>query len=128
MKKILSGKRILLIEDQVFVSTMYRDYLAANGAEVTVAPNGDMGLNFMKEHAFDVVLLDRILDEHLDGFAVLEKMRADERTKETPVIFLTNLNLEENEKEFIANNKVAGYYVKADIPLDVLAQILSTTK
>ncbi len=105
---------------------MYKEFFEMNGADVHVEADGPSALRALEEGPYDIVLLDRILDEGMDGFDVLREMRNSDKTKNTPVIFLTNLNLEESEKGFIQSHNVSGYYVKAEVSLDTLAQVVAS--
>jgi DNA-binding response OmpR family regulator len=121
--RILTGKKMLLIEDEEQVSAMYKKFFENNGATVVVAGDGKKGLEILEEDIIDVVVLDRMLSVDMDGFEVLRRMRVNEKTKGVPVVILSNLNLKDSEIDFIEQNAVAGYYVKADVSLDALASI-----
>jgi DNA-binding response OmpR family regulator len=81
--------RVLLIEDDVDAAEMYRLRLVADGYAVVVAHDGSEGLRIAAEDAPDFVYLDLRLPG-LDGFEVLERLRADEATTHIPVIILSN--------------------------------------
>lgn len=84
-------KRILLVEDDSFISGMYRTKLAALGYEVELAEEGDTAWDKLQQDPIpDLVLLDIVLPKK-DGFEILEGLRKEERTKNLPVILLTNL-------------------------------------
>ena len=82
---------ILVIED----NKVHRDTLAASlereGHSVTTAENGRDGLEIVKAQPFDVVLLDIVMPE-LDGFQVLERIKADPRVRHIPVIVITAMD------------------------------------
>lgn len=84
-------KRILLVEDDSFISGMYRTKLSALGYEVELAEEGDVAWERLQADPIpDLVLLDIVLPKK-DGFEILEGLRKEERTKNLPVILLTNL-------------------------------------
>lgn len=124
MPQILVEKKILLVEDEELVCEMYKKFFEGNGVTVVVAPDGKTALNILEHDTFDVVVLDRMLSVDMDGFEVLRHMREMEKTKNTPVVILTNLNLEDSEIEFVTTHNVAGYHVKADISLDALSDVI----
>lgn len=82
-------KRILLIEDETVVATIYQNHLRKAGYEVVVANDGAAGLQGLSEHQPDAVLLDVMLPM-LNGLEVLKKMRAQPEFARTPVFVLTS--------------------------------------
>ena len=104
--------RVLFIEDDVDLAEMYRLKLEMDGYTVTRAPDGEEGLRLAGEIHPDIVFLDIRLPK-MDGFAVLEAMRADDDLKHVPVIILSNYG----EEELIERGMKLGaleYLVKAD--------------
>jgi CheY-like chemotaxis protein len=81
--------KVLLIEDDVDAAEMYRLRLAADGYTVVTANDGREGLRMATDEAPDFIYLDLRLPG-LDGFEVLEHLRADPETATIPVIILTN--------------------------------------
>jgi DNA-binding response OmpR family regulator len=81
--------KVLLIEDDEFAAEMYRLRLAADGYTVVVGQDGEEGLRMASEERPDFIYLDLRLPG-LDGFEVLERLRADPGTKHIPVIILSN--------------------------------------
>ena len=77
---------LLLVEDEKHLSIMVYDFLTAKGCHVTCASDGFAGLDIAKKNSFDVLILDVMLPG-IDGFTILEKLRADSIT--TPALFLT---------------------------------------
>lgn len=86
--------KVLLIEDDEFAAEMYRLRLSGDGYEVVIARNGQEGLNLAASVLPDFVYLDIRLPI-LDGFEVLEQLRANPLTAHIPVIILTNYGEEE---------------------------------
>lgn len=81
--------KVLFIEDDPAVAEMYKLKLELDGYTVTVARDGEEGLKMATEAPPDIIFLDTRLPK-MDGFAVLEQLRASDRTKEVPVIILSN--------------------------------------
>jgi two-component system alkaline phosphatase synthesis response regulator PhoP len=108
------SKKILIIEDDNMISSMYKTKLTQDGYEVFVAANGAQGLDLaMQEHP-DLILLDIILPQ-LDGFSVLQELKSNKAsTKDIPVIMLTNLSTEE-DKDKGAKFGATDYLVKASL-------------
>lgn len=82
---------ILLVEDDSFISGMYQAKLSGLGYQVELQEDGEAAAaRLAKDPLPDLVLLDVVLPKK-DGFEILEALRADKRTKQLPVILLTNL-------------------------------------
>ena len=81
--------KVLFIEDDPAVAEMYKLKLELDGYTVTVAKDGEEGLQMANEAPPDIIFLDTRLPK-MDGFAVLERLRSAERTSEIPVIILSN--------------------------------------
>ncbi len=79
---------ILLIEDHAPLRENLRELLALEGFHVLVADSGRAGLQLAAQHHPALVLCD-IMMPGMDGYAVLERLRADATTKAVPFIFLT---------------------------------------
>jgi DNA-binding response OmpR family regulator len=81
--------KVLLIEDDVAAAEMYRLRLVADGYSVVIGHDGHEGLRMATDEAPDFIYLDLRLPG-LDGFEVLERLRAGTATMHIPVIILTN--------------------------------------
>ena len=114
--------KILLIEDEEMLASMYSTKFKKEGFEIEVALNGEEGLKKAKENKFDIVLVDIIMPK-LDGFAVLKELRTMEEYKEIPIFMLTNLGQDEDMEK---GKKLGAtdYLVKANFtPSQVLEKI-----
>lgn len=106
-------KKILIIEDDEAISSMYKTKLEADGFLILTAFNGANGFELAKKEKPDIIMLDVILPQ-LDGFSVLEKLKNNDKIKKIPVVMLTNLSTEED----IAKGEKLGaidYLVKASL-------------
>lgn len=92
----INNKTILLMEDDIMVSSIYKAKFEADGFKVVIAIDGASGLELLKKEKPDIVLQDVILPG-LDGFSVLEEIKRDKATKNIPVIMLTNLGTPEDK-------------------------------
>lgn len=79
---------ILVVEDETDISTLIEYTLAKGGYEVSCAESGEAALRLVSEKNLDLVILDLMLPG-LDGLEVCRRLRADERTRQTPIIMLT---------------------------------------
>jgi DNA-binding response OmpR family regulator len=88
-------KKILYIEDEQALQKTFSDASKRAGYEVVSAMDGALGFELAKVEKPDLILLDFILPK-MNGLEVLEQLRAEEATKEIPVIIFTNLEGPEN--------------------------------
>ena len=103
---------VLFIEDDAAVAEMYRLKLELDGYTVTIAPDGEQGLKLARETPPDIVFLDIRLPR-MDGFSVLEALRADAGLRRIPVIILSNYG----EAELVERGLKLGaldYLIKAE--------------
>src|SRR3989344_2337998 len=82
--------KILIIDDDQFISDMYVLKLREAGFDADAASDGATGLEKIKNDAPDMVLLDIILP-NMDGFEILKNAENEKLTKKTKFILLSNL-------------------------------------
>lgn len=87
--------KILLIEDDSFLSSIYLKKFNLEGFDIQSAPEGEKGIELARAQKPDVILLDILLPKK-DGFAVLEELKKDPATQAIPVIVMTNLSEDDN--------------------------------
>jgi len=90
--------KILLVEDDPFLTTMYKTRFSSEGHEVMTAQDGESALEVLKKSPPDLAMLDVMLPK-LGGFGILEEMQKTDSLKKIPVIVLTNLADEESIKK-----------------------------
>jgi DNA-binding response OmpR family regulator len=114
--------RILIVEDDSYISDMYRIKLESEGFEVEVAADGQAGLDFVMANHPDLVLLDIVMPK-MDGFAVLQKIRKNPDFKDMPIVMLTNLGQKESVERGLLLG-ANGYIIKAHFtPSEVVDKI-----
>ena len=77
--------RILIIEDEVAIADLEKDYLELSGFEVVIENAGDTGLKRALEEEFDLIVLDLMLPG-IDGFEVCRQIR---QNKDIPIIMVS---------------------------------------
>lgn len=110
--------RILLVEDDQFLSSILRDHLRLNGYEVECAFDGDMAVRRAIENHFDAILLDILLPQK-DGFEVLAMLKSLAATKEIPVIVISNLS-DQGSVDRMKQGGAYSYLVKAHVTPDLV--------
>ena len=77
--------KILIIEDEIAIAELEKDYLELSGFEVDVETQGDVGLLRALKEEIDLIILDLMLPG-VDGFEICRKIR---ETKNTPIIIVS---------------------------------------
>ncbi|HSW96884.1 MAG TPA: response regulator [Candidatus Saccharimonadales bacterium] len=111
-------KKILVAEDDKFLSSAYRVKLTKAGFEVQIASDGNEALNLLKTFTPDLILLDLMMPIK-DGFATLQEIKANPIWQHIPVIVASNLGQKEDtEKTMKLGAK--DFVIKSDLSLDEL--------
>jgi DNA-binding response OmpR family regulator len=114
--------RIVLMEDDDMLSSMYDEALSRMGFSVGIAKTGKEGLRLVEENEPDLVILDIVMPDG-DGFFVLKNIKENQKTKNIPVIMHTNL-FSEADKEEAMRLGAEEYVVKANVTPTQLAKIV----
>lgn len=102
---------VLLVEDDTFLSNIYKTKFELEGFKITTAEDGALGLEQAKKKKPDIILLDILLPK-MDGFTVLEKLKSESTTADIPVILLTNLGQKDDVDKGLSMGAV-DYLIKA---------------
>lgn len=120
----MESKKVLLIEDDPFLSSLLKNRLMREGLTVLHAKDGEEGIALLKENQVQLVLLDLILPKK-SGFEVLEAIRQDPQMQNAPVIIISNLG----QPEDVQKGQDLGaieYFIKAKTSIeDLVANIIS---
>ena len=77
--------KILIVEDELTIAELERDYLELAGFEVMIETDGERGANLAMEEEFDLIILDIMLPGR-DGFEICREIRQE---KNTPIIMVS---------------------------------------
>lgn len=94
----MTKKKILLVEDEPLLISLYKETFENEPYIFNIAETGNDALRAAKSSYPDLILLD-ILLPGMNGFEVLRKLKSSSKTKDIPVIVLTNLGSEETDKD-----------------------------
>jgi len=108
--------KILLIEDDPFLSDLYKNQLEKAGHSVLQSFDPAEGLKTIVDVKPDLVILDLIMPK-FSGMEILRKIRADETLKEVNVIVLSNIKDEKIVKEAL-DLGAKGYIIKTTVTPD----------
>lgn len=79
------NKRILIIEDELSIAELEKDYLELSNFDVSIEERGDSGLLRALNENFDIILLDLMLPD-LDGFEICKRIR---EKKDIPILMIS---------------------------------------
>lgn len=116
------AKKILVLEDEPFISELYLRALKKGGYEADVVIDGREALKAAQGNNYDIILLD-IMVPNLMGTDILNKLRNSKATPhlKAKIIITTNLEMSDEERAAI-ESKADGFIVKADItPKELVA-------
>lgn len=83
--------KVLIVDDDDFISGVFALPLERTGFDVHVVPDGIQALEAVRNDKPDLILPDLIMPK-LDGFDTLTKLKKDKRTKDIPVLVLSSLS------------------------------------
>lgn len=110
--------RILIVDDEVRIREVVKEYAKVSGYECEEASNGIDAIEMVKNNNYDCVILDIMMPE-LDGFSACKKIKA---IKNVPVIMLS-ARQEEDDKLFSFDIGVDDYVTKPFSPKELMARI-----
>ena len=116
------SKHILCIEDEPEMIDLIRLILGRRGFEVIGAGGGKEGLEKMRQSKPDLVLLDLMMPD-IDGWEVYQQMKADEKTKDIPVIVVTAKAQSIDKVLGLHIAKVDDYIAKPFSPQELLNSV-----
>lgn len=90
-------KTVLVVDDEPTIRTLVNAVLDSPDVQTIEAADGSEAIDMIRRYRPDLVLLDIVMPR-MDGFAVCERMRAEESTARTPVLLLTALG-QESDRE-----------------------------
>ena len=121
------AKKIFIIEDEAALLYALEAKLRLEGFEVETAGDGEEALKKLKIYKPDLIVLDIILPK-IDGWEVLQMIRADVKLVNVPVVIVTNLT-DKHSREKGIELGVDNYLVKSDYDLsELVSRIRSALK
>ncbi|MDP3971101.1 MAG: response regulator [bacterium] len=121
--------KVLIVEDDKFLSELISTKLDKEGFDISLAGDGETGVNKASEFKPDIILLDIMLPG-MDGFEVLEKLKghSDKAITEIPVVILSNFGQESKVEKGLQLGAV-DYLVKANFTTgEIVAKIKEVLK
>lgn len=123
-----SGRKILCIEDEHFISELYARALTKSGYQVATMNDGVKGLAEAESNKYDIILLD-LMVPNLTGIEILRKLRDPARVPaiKSKIIITTNLEQREDVRAEI-EKQADGYLIKAELTPHELVDFVNRIK
>ncbi|MCL5991916.1 MAG: response regulator, partial [Bacteroidetes bacterium] len=119
-------KRVLVVEDSITARTLLRGILESSGFDVRTAVDGLDAITTLKGESFDLVISD-IDMPNMNGFMLTEKIRADNKLSDLPVILVTSLD-SRSDRERGIDVGANAYIVKSSFDesnlIDVIKRLI----
>ncbi|OHA15007.1 MAG: hypothetical protein A3G52_01410 [Candidatus Taylorbacteria bacterium RIFCSPLOWO2_12_FULL_43_20] len=112
----LKDKKIVWVEDDIFLSEIIAKKLANQGCKLYHETNGEEAIRTVERELPDLVMLD-ILLSGIDGFEILKRLKANDKVKQIPVITLSNLGQKEDIDKALGLG-AEKFLIKATVTLD----------
>ena len=115
--------KILIVDDEINIRKVVREYAEFEGYEVTEAENGMEAVNLCRSNDYDLIIMD-VMMPRLDGYSACKEIN---KTKSIPVIMLSARG-EEYDKLFGFEIGVDDYVVKPFSPKELMPRVKAVLK
>lgn len=121
----MAGESVLVVEDTELLRRIYTDKLAQEGYKVFQAADGLECLNVVRTQPLDLILLDLVMPR-MSGLEALEALKRDPRTRDIPVVILSNLGQDTDIQRGLDLGALDYLIKNSAKPADVSAKIRAT--
>ncbi len=119
----MENKKVLIIEDDNFLSDMYQTKFNSEGFDAVMAEDGETGIRMLSEGLRPAIVLLDIVMPKMDGLETLAAIKKVDEYKDIPVVMLTNLGQKE-EIDKAMNLGAKDYLIKANYtPKEVVKKV-----
>lgn len=115
--------KILIVDDEILIREVVKEYLLLENFEVKEASDGDEALELIKEEDFNLIILDIMMPKK-DGFQTVKEMK---QIKDIPVLMLS-ARAEEFDKLIGFDLGIDDYVTKPFSPKELVARVKAITK
>lgn len=119
----MDKKKVLIIDDSPFMTQMFSLRLHDEGFESLIAGSGEDGLKIATNEIPNIILLD-IAMPGMTGWDVLKSLKKDSKTKNIPVLILTNSKGNEDDRERAQKLGAAEYLMKIELKVDDIIDVV----
>lgn len=107
--------RLLIVDDEPEITVLVKMILGREGHEIDGASDGKEGFEKLKKEKYDMILLDVRMPGGLDGWEVCKKIKADEKTRDIPVVMFTVYN----ESWAVEKGRECGATAQVNKPFEI---------
>ena len=118
------AKNILVVDDDKDILTSVKMFLQMENYAVDVAENGKKALELLEKKQYDLVVLDMLMPE-MSGTDVAQKIRANPKTKNQKIVFMTVITYSKQLKHAVEALKPSAY-IQIPIDIDNFKEIIKT--
>ncbi len=115
-------KHILVVDDDVQVLVQIK-LLLQEFYNVTSVPSGRYAYAYLEKHMVDLILLDYMMPEE-NGPIVLKNLRANKRTANIPIVFLTGVSETDMVRKTLLELRPQGYLLKPANKIEIVSKII----
>ncbi len=105
---------ILVIEDEANIARAVRDKLNHSGHAAESVLSGPKAFELLRDRSFDLIILDLLMPD-MDGFEVIQKLKAEQKTSSIPIMLLTVLREDDRIAKLGVDAHLAKPYRGADL-------------
>ncbi len=117
-EKKISGKKILIVEDERAMAKVLQLKLTKEGFITDTAFDGEVAISALGKEKYDLILLDLVMPK-VDGFGVMQWLK--NKSIKTPVIITSNLSQDVDAKRSKELGAV-DYFIKSDIAISEVVE------
>lgn len=121
----VDGKTIMWVEDDPFLSDLLARKIGTTGARLMHFATGTQLFDALATTTPDIVIVDLLLSDAMDGFEILQKMKEGGGTKNIPVIILSNLG-QQSDIDKANELGAARFLVKATVDIDEIIEHINS--
>jgi putative two-component system response regulator len=118
-----TNSKILIVDDIPKNIQMAMNILKNEGYKMFYAKSGQMVLDLVDEHSFDLILLDIMMPD-ISGFEVCIELKNNNKTKDIPIIFLSGKNSSQDISQAYESGGI-DYVVKPFITIELITKVNS---
>lgn len=126
----MSQKRILIVDDDTDLVLAIRLVLESAGYLVEAAPNGAEGISKMRAHLPNLVLMDVMMTNPLDGFYTTQEIADDPQLRNVPILMMSSITTTQYASSFPTDQylQIVDFIPKPIDPPALLARIKGLVK
>ncbi len=117
------NNKILIVDDIAKNIQMAMNILKNEGYKMFYAKSAEMALKLVKEHDFDLILLDIMMPD-INGFEVCKRLKNNDKTKKIPIIFLSGKDSTHDIEQAYESGGI-DYVLKPFITIELITKVNS---